>query len=150
MIKMLSTAGAAFLGVAAIIQPAQAALTPDGAAGVAYYEELEARMQAVLDVLTQVKSKETADTLAPVFAEKMKALQEQLDAAEKLSNTLTGIPNDDDLAAFEQHRIILQEKGIAIQQELMRLGMMNFYESKDFIHTLNIKTPATGADTAEP
>ncbi|MBR3945056.1 MAG: hypothetical protein IKK15_08190, partial [Akkermansia sp.] len=100
------------------------------------FGKLEQCMENMTAVLTKVTDKESADAQVEAFLAATKALTEQMLAMESLQNVLKGKPNADDEAAFEQCRNNLHVAGMAMQAELRRLAMVNFYDSEAFIKAL--------------
>lgn len=135
MKKLFSILAAALVATAATT-PAHAELTPDGVVAVENFNKLESCMKDMVAVLEKVKDKESADAQATALVEAAKALGEQMAAMDSLQHQLTGMPNDDDQAAFEQCRNNLHVAGMNLQTELQRLAMVNFYESEAFIQAL--------------
>ncbi|MBR3694938.1 MAG: hypothetical protein IKL98_01725 [Akkermansia sp.] len=124
------------VGLAASSMTAQAELSPDGVIAVEHFGKLEQCMENMTAVLTKVTDKESADAQVEAFLAATKALTEQMLAMESLQNVLKGKPNADDEAAFEQCRNNLHVAGMAMQAELRRLAMVNFYDSEAFIKAL--------------
>lgn len=124
------------VGLAASSMTAQAELSPDGVVAVEHFGKLEQCMENMTAVLTKVTDKESADAQVEAFLVATKALTEQMLAMESLQNVLKGKPNADDEAAFEQCRNNLHVAGMAMQVELRRLAMVNFYDSEAFIKAL--------------
>lgn len=124
------------VGLAASSMTAQAELSPDGVIAVEHFGKLEQCMENMTAVLTKVTDKESADAQVEPFLAATKALTEQMLAMESLQNVLKGKPNADDEAAFEQCRNNLHVAGMAMQAELRRLAMVNFYDSEAFIKAL--------------
>lgn len=124
------------VGLAASSMTAQAELSPDGVIAVEHFVKLEQCMENITAVLTKVTDKESADAQAELFLVATKALTEQMLVMASLGNVLKGKPNADDEAAFEQCRNNLHVAGMAMQAELRRLAMVNFYDSEAFIKAL--------------
>ena len=124
------------VGLAASSMTAQAELSPDGVIAVEHFVKLEQCMENMTAVLTKVTDKESADAQVEAFLAATKALTEQMLAMESLQNVLKGKPNADDEVAFEQCRNNLHVAGMAMQAELRRLAMVNFYDSEAFIKAL--------------
>lgn len=135
MKKLLSILVAATC-MAGLTTPVQAEQTPDGLIAVGHFEKLEGCLIAMTDVLASVKNKESADATAPKLIEAASKLKEQMNAMVDLQNTLKQEPNEDDNKAFEEWHTRLHVAGIALQQELTRLAMVEFYGSEAFISAL--------------
>lgn len=116
--------------------PCEAEQTPDGLIAVSHFEKLEGCLIAMTDVLASVKNKESADATAPKLIEAANKLKKQLNAMVALHHTLKQEPNEDDNKAFEEWNTRLHVAGIALQQELARLAMVEFYGSEEFIAAL--------------
>ncbi|MBE6417542.1 MAG: hypothetical protein E7033_03635 [Akkermansiaceae bacterium] len=123
------------LSLTAVTTPAQAELSADGTIAVAEFDKLEACMQDFVDALAGIQDKESADAGAALLEEKIAALQQQMMAMQQLESKLKGIPTEDDKAAFEASRERLHTIGANLQQELMRLSLVNFYYSETLINT---------------
>ena len=115
---------------------AYAEQTEHGMLAVKAFSELEKCMKDLTATLASITDKASADANAQQLMEKGQALQQQLAAMQELSNTLTQTPNADDEVAFEKCRNSLHETGIAMQQEFMRLAMINFYDSEALLQAL--------------
>ena len=135
MKKLLSILVAATC-MAGLTTPVQAEQTPDGLIAAGHFEKLEGCLIAMTDVLASVKNKESADATAPKLIEAASKLKEQMNAMVDLQNTLKQEPNEDDNKAFEEWHTRLHVAGIALQQELTRLAMVEFYGSEAFISAL--------------
>ena len=135
MKKLLSILVAATC-MAGLTTPVQAEQTPDGLIAVGHFEKLEGCLIAMTDVLASVKNKESADATAPKLIEAASKLKEQMNAMVDLQNTLKQEPNEDDNKAFEEWHTRLHVAGFALQQELTRLAMVEFYGSEAFISAL--------------
>lgn len=123
------------LSLTAITTPARAELSADGTIAIAEFDKLEARMQDFIDVLAGIQDKQSADTSAALLVEKIAAMQQQMFAMQQLETQLKGTPTEDDKAAFEASGKRLHALGLNLQQELMRLSMVNFYYSEALINT---------------
>lgn len=115
---------------------AYAEQTEHGMLAVKAFSDLEKRMKDLTATLASITDKASADANAQELMEKGQALQQQLADMQELSNTLTQTPNADDEVAFEKCRNSLHETGIAMQQEFMRLAMVNFYDSEALLQAL--------------
>ena len=135
MKKVFSVLAAA-LCLTGITPTAQAAQTEDGLVAVAHFNTLETRLTELADVLATIKDKDSADAAAERFVEAAGKLQAQLTLMASLEDQLKGQPNADDKAAFEACQQRLHAAGIALQQELGRLAMVEFYGSEKFIQAL--------------
>lgn len=135
MKKVFSVLAAA-LCLAGITPTAQAAQTEDGLVAVAHFNTLEGCLNGLTDVLATIKDRESADAAVPQFLEAVNKLKQQLDTMAGLQDQLKGLPNAEDNAAFEACQQRLQAAGIALQQELARLAMVEFYGSEQFIQAL--------------
>lgn len=134
MKKIFSVLAAIMLATAAT--PVQAELSHDGIIAVEQFNKLETCFNDMTAVLMKVTDKESADAQAPAFIKAAEALTAQLAAMQSLEHQLTGQPNADDEAAFEQCRNNLHIAGMAMQAELRRLAMVNFYDSEIFVKAL--------------
>ena len=135
MKKVFSVLAAA-LCLAGTAPIAQAAQTEDGLVAVAHFNTLEARLKELADVLATIKDKDSADAAADRFVEAAGKLQEQMNTMAGLESQLKGLPNAEDKAAFEACQQRLHAAGIALQQELGRLAMVEFYGSEKFLQAL--------------
>lgn len=115
---------------------ASAEQTEHGMLAVKAFTDLEKCMSDLTATLASITDKASADANAQKLMDKGQALQLQLVALQELSNTLTQTPNEDDEVAFEKCRNSLQQTGIAMQQEFMRLAMVNFYDSEALLQAL--------------
>lgn len=134
MKKVFSVLAAMLLATA--VSPVHAELSQDGLIAVEHFNKLETCFNDMTAVLMKVTDKESADAQAPAFIAAAQALTLQLAAMQGLEHELTGQPNADDEAAFEQCRNNLHIAGMAMQAELRRLAMVNFYESEVFVKAL--------------
>jgi hypothetical protein len=134
--KKLFSILAAALVATATITPAQAELSQDGKVAVEYFNTLETYMNNMTAVLEKVTDQASADAQAEPFAAAVQVFTAHIASAESRANELTGMPNADDEAAFEQCQNNLHAAGMALQAELQRLAMVNFYDSEAFIKVL--------------
>ena len=134
--KKLFSILAAALVATATITPAQAELSQDGKVAVELFNKMEAHMNDITAVLEKVTDQASADAQAEAFAAAVQAFSAHVAAMEARTAELTGVPNADDEAAFEQCRNNLHAAGMYLQAELQRLAMVNFYDSEAFIKVL--------------
>lgn len=124
------------VAVSAGTTPARADMSPDGVIAVEHLTKLVACFEEITDVLSQITDKASADAMAPAFSKAAQNLTAQIVANSALQYKLTGSPTADDDAAFEQCSQNLHVAGIALQAELRRLAMVNFYDSEALLQAL--------------
>ena len=90
-----------------------------------------------VEAVSQVQNGFFCKNFVPMalLEEKIAALQQQMMAMQQLESKLKGIPTEDDKAAFEASGERLHTIGANLQQELMRLSLVNFYYSETLINT---------------